>query len=83
MTNINIPVKNTHFVTIISPVSTAEPVSVSIDLTKEEYELINRISVLFDATADMTQPILAISRAVIDNDAEDVSSLDVNPQSEE
>lgn len=75
--------KNTHFITIVSPTNNPESVSISIDLSKEEYELINRIGVLFEATADITQPVLTISRAIVDSNAETVADLQVNPQTKE
>lgn len=50
--------KQTHFITIVSPNANT---IVDIDLTQEEYELINRISTLTYAVADETGPIMMVS----------------------
>lgn len=67
--------KKQHFVTIITP--KGESVTVDIYLSQEEYELVNRICVLFDATSDINQPVLAVSKPI--PEAAKVSDLQVNP----
>lgn len=69
------PEKKQHFITIITP--KGESVTVDIGLSKEEYELVNRICVLFDATADINQPVLAISKPI--PEPTKVSDLHTNP----
>lgn len=67
--------KNQHFITIVTP--KGESVTIDINLSKEEYELVNRITVLFDAKADINQPVLVVSKPVPAPTT--VSDLNVNP----
>jgi hypothetical protein len=54
--------KRKHFIVIVSP--DGESVTIDIALSEEEYELVNRISTLFSATADITEPILVVSKPI-------------------
>lgn len=72
--------KNKHFITIVTPLEDA--VVVDIDLSKEEYELINRISVLFADVADANDPILVISQPIPNLTAPDEDAV-INPVPED
>lgn len=54
--------KKKHFVTVVSP--SGESVTVDIYLTSEQYNLINQISTIITAEADITEPIMVVSKAV-------------------
>lgn len=51
-----------HFITIVA--ATGESVVVDIELSEEEYELVNVISTLIAAEADSAAPIMVVSKAV-------------------
>lgn len=53
--------KNKHFITLIASSRTTK---VDIELTVEEYELLNRISTLTCAVADAEEPVLFISKKI-------------------
>lgn len=65
--------KNKHFISIVDPLGDA--VTVDLYLSKEEYELVNRISVLFTDAADANEPILVISKAISDLTAPDEDAV--------
>lgn len=67
--------KHKHFITIINP--SGQPVTVDIELSTKEYELVNRICVLFDDVADASEPVLVISKPV--HDLKIIPKLDTNP----
>lgn len=54
--------KHLHFISIIA--ASGESTVFDIELTTEQYELINRISALSMDSADTTEPVLAISKIV-------------------
>lgn len=61
--------KNKHFISIVTPL--AKAVVVDMDLSREEYELVNRISTLFVDVADANDPILVVSQPIPDLTAAD------------
>jgi len=65
--------KNKHFITIVSPLG--DSVIVDTYLTKEEYEVVNRISVLFADVASINEPILVISKPITDLVAPDEEAV--------
>jgi hypothetical protein len=53
--------KNQHYITLIAGSHTTK---VDINLTVEEYELLNRISTLTCAEADVEAPVLFVSKRI-------------------
>lgn len=51
--------KQTHYITVVSH---GESTIIDIDLSREEYELLNRISALTFDAADVQGPVLVISK---------------------